>query len=260
MDGAQTLRFNRLNVAVHADRAALGRAAARAVAARMQEVLRTRDVSVVFASAPSQNEFLAELSQAPGIAWDRVTAFHLDEYVGLAPTAPQAFAQFLRDRLWQRIRPRAFHALDGMAADAEAECRRYEALLRAAPLDIACVGIGENGHLAFNDPPADLSEPSWVKVVDLDLVSRQQQVADGCFKVLDDVPAHALTLTIPAIYAAHSIFCMVPGQRKAEAVRRTLYDSVSPNCPASVLRQHPAATLYLDTDSARLIQPVGASR
>jgi len=253
-DAVRTCEADRLKVGVFADRAALGRAAGQAVAARLRDVLKTKDAAIVLASAPSQNEFLAELSTAPDIDWNRVTAFHLDEYIGLSPTAPQAFAQFLRERLFHRIEPKQFHALNGQARDIDAECRRYEGLLKATPLDIACLGIGENGHLAFNDPPvADFADPRGVKVVELDAASREQQVADGCFAALADVPTHALSMTIPAILSARAIFCMVPGPRKAEAVRRTLHDPVTTACPATVLRQHAAATLFVDRDSAKLL-------
>ncbi len=232
-----------LTVRIYDNRTELGRAAGQAVAGRLRELLRTKDVSVVFASAPSQDEFLAELR--------RVTAFHLDEYIGLKPSAPQAFAQFLRDRLLDHVRPGKFHPLDGLAADLDAECRRYEALLRASPPDIACLGIGENGHLAFNDPPiADFNDPSWVKVVDLDPTSRRQQVNDGCFRTLDEVPTQALTLTLPAIFAAQSIYCMVPGERKADAVYQALAGPISTACPASGLRRHSSVNLFLDADSA----------
>lgn len=240
-----------MTVRVYDNRAEMGREAGLAVAERMRELLQTKDVSIVFASAPSQDEFLCELRVAPDIDWGRVTAFHLDEYVDLDPAAPQAFAQFLRDRLFHRIRPGKFHALDGMAKNLDGECRRYEELLRASPPDLACVGIGENGHLAFNDPPvADFNDPRGVKVVDLDPVSRRQQVNDGCFAKLEDVPTQALTLTLPAIFAARAIYCMVPGTRKAEAVHQALHGPIATACPASGLRRHPSVNLFLDVDSA----------
>lgn len=253
-DATRIWQTEKLAVRVLPNRAALGRAAAQAVAARMKEVLREKPLSIVFASAPSQNEFLAELCQTPGLDWQRVTAFHLDEYLGLPATAPQCFSRFLRHALFDAVRPGTFHVLDGLAADPEAECRRYEALLQAAPLDIACIGVGENGHLAFNDPPyADFNDPRWVKVIELDLTSRRQQVFDGCFQQLDDVPSRALTLTLPAILSARFIASMVPGARKAEAVRQTLHGPLTANCPSTGLRGHPAATLFLDRDSARLL-------
>lgn len=233
-----------MRVNVYPDRESLGRAAGEAAARAMKNAL-----SAVFASAASQVEFLAELARQPEVDWARLTAFHLDEYVG-----KPMFARFLRERLFDRVRPRAFHALDGTAQDLEAECLRYEALLREHPLDVAFVGIGENGHLAFNDPhAADFRDPRRVKVVEPDLQSRKQQVADGCFGRVDEVPSKAFTLTIPAILSARQIFVMVPGARKAEALRRTLREPVSTDCPATILRGREGVSLFLDSESSRLI-------
>jgi len=245
----------KLQVKIFSNRREMGKAAGQSVAEKMREVLRTKQgLSIVFASAPSQNEFLEELSQSPGIAWNRVTAFHLDEYVGLSNDAPESFGHFLRVRLFEKVRPGNVYYLNGMAGDLEAECKRYAGLLRDHPLDIACIGIGENGHLAFNDPPfADFQDPLLVKIVELDLVSRQQQVHDGCFRSLQEVPKKAITLTIPAILSAKFIYCMVPAQSKAEAVKRTLEGPISTSCPASILRKHENAVLFLDRDSAKSV-------
>ena len=168
----------------------MGRSAGKAVAKKVREVLRTKEaLSIVFAAAPSQNEFLEELSQSPVIPWNKVTAFHLDEYIGFSSKAPESFGHFLRVKLFEKVHPGNVYYLNGMAGDLEAECKRYAGLLKDHPLDIACIGIGENGHLAFNDPPfADFQDPLLVKIVELDLVSRQQQVRDGCFKNLQEVP------------------------------------------------------------------------
>ncbi|CAA9210145.1 MAG: Glucosamine-6-phosphate deaminase [uncultured Chloroflexi bacterium] len=240
---------------VFPNRAAMGKAAAEAGAAALRRVIAERgSVSAVFASAPSQNEFLAGLAEAPGIDWSRVTAFHMDEYVGLPVEAPQAFGQFLRDRLFRAVRPGRVHYLDGNAPDPEQECARYAALLADQPLDVAFVGIGENGHIAFNDPHvADFDDPQAVKVVELDQRSREQQVHDGMFLGLDAVPRTALSMTMPAITRAPHLLCMVPGPTKAEAVRNTLRGPISTSCPASVLRRHPDATLFVDEDSAALL-------
>jgi glucosamine-6-phosphate deaminase len=245
-----------LQAKLFSNRREMGQAAARSVAEKMREILSVEEnLSIVFASAPSQNEFLEALSQIPGIHWNKVTAFHLDEYIGLPSEASESFGHFLRTKLFEKVFPGNVHYLNGTAEDLEAECQRYAALLRAHPLDIACIGIGENGHLAFNDPPfADFQDPLLVKIVRLDDVSRQQQVHDDCFKSLEQVPQKAITLTIPAILAAKSIYCMVPARSKAEAVRRTLEGPISTSCPASILRTHPQAVLFLDTDSARLVQ------
>ncbi len=245
-----------LKVKIYPDRLAMGRAAAEAAAAKMKELLKAqKDLSVVFASAPSQNEFLEALGQDSAVDWSRMTAFHLDEYVGLPETAPQNFGHFLRVRLFEKVHLHQVHYLNGMAADLEAECLRYQTLLKDHPLDIACLGIGENGHLAFNDPPvADFDDPRSVKVVTLDPVSRQQQVHDGCFENLDRVPKKALTLTLPAILSARFIFCMVPGTTKAEAVNKTLKGPVTTACPATILRTHTDATLLLDRDSAKSLK------
>jgi len=186
-----------------------------------------------------------------------VTAFHLDEYVGLSSEAPESFGNFLRVKLFEKVHPGNVYYLNGMAGDLEAECKRYAGLLEDHPLDIACIGIGESGHLAFNDPPfADFQDPLLVKVVELDLVSRQQQVRDGCFQNLEEVPRKAITLTIPAILSAKFIYCMVPAHSKAEAVKRTLQDSVSTDCPATILRKHDNAILFLDRGSGKWAIPI----
>jgi glucosamine-6-phosphate deaminase len=247
-----SFKAKKLEVRVFRDRITMGQAAGRAVASKMEEMFKRKDLTMVFASAPSQNEFLEELSQSPGVDWKRVTAFHLDEYVGIPNTAPQNFGQYLRKQLFDKVRPGKVHYLNGMAEDPEAECDRYATLLKGHPFDIACIGIGENGHLAFNDPPvADFNDPRLVKVVELDLASRQQQVHDGCFKEIESVPQKAITITLPVILSATFIFCMVPGPTKAEAVKKSLEGPISTDCPASILKKHEKATLFLDQDSAR---------
>jgi glucosamine-6-phosphate deaminase len=183
-----------------------------------------------------------------------VTVFHLDEYVGLSNEAPESFGYFLREKLFEKVHPGNVYYLNGMAGDLETECKRYADLLKEHPLDVACIGIGENGHLAFNDPPfADFQDPLIVKIVEIGLISRQQQVHDGCFKNLQEVPQRAITLTISAILSAKFIYCMVPAHSKAEAVRRTLQEPISTDCPASILRKCENAILFLDNDSAKLV-------
>src|SRR5690606_18170157 len=244
-----------LRVARFDDRRSMGKAAAQAVAMKIQELLKQREsIHIVFAAAPSQNEFLEALTAQGGIPWERIHAFHMDEYIGLPPEAPQRFGRFLNERLFAKVPFSSVNYLKGDALDIATECKRYEELLRRYPTDIVCMGIGENCHIAFNDPHvADFDDKAWVKVVDLDLACRQQQVNDGCFDRLDQVPTHALTLTIPAPMAAPFIFCMVPGLNKAKAVKHTLTSEISPAYPSTVLRRHPAALLFLGTDSTSLL-------
>jgi glucosamine-6-phosphate deaminase len=243
---------DRLSARVYRDRKELGAAAGQAVAERLRDVLAAQPrASVIFAAAPSQQETLDVLVRAGGVDWKRVVAFHMDEYLGLPDGAPQSFGLWLKKAIFDRVRPGEVHYLDGKA-DPAAECARYSALLKRQKVDVCCMGIGENGHLAFNDPPvADFRDPALVKVVDLETACRQQQVNDGCFASLDQVPPRALTLTIPALLSAERVYCMVPGPRKAPAVKRTLHGAVSVECPATALRTHPAAVLYLDEDAAR---------
>lgn len=232
-------------------RAQLGAHAAQEAAQAIRALLEAKqEISVIFAAAPSQDEFLAALREDASIDFGRIRAFHMDEYIGLPSDAPQGFGQFLRDRLFGRVPFAQVHFLDGNAADPGAECARYEALLRQSPPDIVCMGIGENGHIAFNDPHvAQLDDPAWCKVVALDGMCRMQQVHDGCFASLDQVPTHALTLTVPALLSAGRHFCMVPAATKAAAVRGTVLGPVDMACPASALRLCADARLYIDRDS-----------
>lgn len=242
----------RIAVEVHSTRVELGKAAGLAAAAELRTVLRRQgSARVIFACAPSQNEFLATLVAQPNIAWDRVEALHMDEYVGLPGGHPASFRNYLRTHLAASVPLGRMHELAGDAVVAADECRRYADLLRTAPIDLVALGIGENGHLAFNDPPvADFADPLLVKQVELDLPCRAQQVHDGCFPVLAAVPLHALTLTVPALLAAARLLCMVPGPRKATAVAATLRGPITTACPASALRTHGHVRLYLDRDSA----------
>ena len=249
----------RLSVKVYGDRTGMGRAAAGDIAAKLRELLREKEeVNVIFAAAPSQNEMLEALAAAPGVAWERVNAFHMDEYAGLPADAPQGFGNFLRDHIFSKLPFRSVQYLNGNCADVAEECRRYGGLLDRHPADVVCLGIGENGHIAFNDPAvADFGDPVSVKEVELDSVCRAQQVHDGCFARLEDVPTHALTLTVPALMRGGSLFCVVPAATKAEAVRRMLTEKISEGCPAGILRIHAHASLYLDRDSAGLLPQEG---
>jgi glucosamine-6-phosphate deaminase len=250
------LLAGRLQVEIHPDRATLGRAAGAAVAGHLRALLaRQATARVIFACAPSQDEFLAALIAASrstelGFDWSRVTAFHMDDYVGFAADHPQSFRRYLRAHLLDHVAVGAFHPLPAELPPAVA-CARYSALLTAAPIDLICLGIGENGHLAFNDPPvADFDDPARVKVVALDEACRRQQVNDGCFPTLVDVPTHALTLTLPVFRDARRLSVHVPGPRKAAAVRATLRDPRATACPATLLRDHPDAILYVDEAAA----------
>ncbi len=244
-----------LSVSVFETRAALGRAAARDVAREISEFqARSGEARVVFAAAPSQDEFLAELVQDGRVDWSRIVALHMDEYLGLPPDHPASFRNYLQRNLFdpagieqRRLRPIAADRPEKAASVAFA----YEMTVRGARPDLVCAGIGENGHLAFNDPPvADFADPLWVKAVKLDQACRLQQVHDGCFGRIEDVPTHALTLTIPALLSAPVVSVVVPGPRKAEAIERTLRGPMNEQCPASALRTHPGARLYLDRESA----------
>ena len=232
------------------EREALGAAAAGDIGDALTRRLDSQpEVRVIFASAPSQEATLRHLAERPGIDWGRITAFHMDEYLGLAPDAPQRFGNWLRGALLDRV-PVGTARLIDPGDDVQATVDRYSALLAAAPIDIVCLGIGINGHLAFNDPPADFADPALVKVVTLDEVCRLQQVGDGCFATLAEVPARAVTLTIPALLSAAELFCMVPGAQKKRAVTDALYGPIGGSVPASALRTHPRCTVYVDKESA----------
>ena len=229
----------------------MGAAAATDVKAAILRALSEKEtINMIFAAAPSQNEVLFNLANDKEIPWGRVNAFHMDEYIGLDKDAPQGFGNFLRKAIFGIAPFKSVSYIDISAPDAEAECERYSALLREYPVDIVVLGIGENGHIAFNDPPfADFSDTKLVKSVKLDEVCRNQQVNDGCFATIDDVPTHALTLTVPALMAGKELYCIVPAKTKAKAVYATLNGEITPDCPASVLRTHECAKLYLDPDS-----------
>jgi glucosamine-6-phosphate deaminase len=247
-----------MNICITENRAALGAAAGNAVATALRErIAIAGSVTVAFAAAPSQNETLARLIAEPGIAWDKVTAYHLDEYAGAMPDSPHSFRRYLREHIFHRVTPAAFHPIAGEAQNQDAECARYASLLPAGGFDIALLGIGENGHLAFNDPPCDFADLTPVRVVALDEACRIQQVHDGAFQTLADVPRHAFTLTVSVLMKAGKVFVMVPGQAKAQAVAAALEGPLTNLCPASILRTHPDAAIFLDKDSAaRLTRPV----
>jgi glucosamine-6-phosphate deaminase len=241
----------KLNVKIYSGRPELGAAAAQILTEKISELLKTNEsINIIFASAPSQNEFLAELLHK-NIEWNRINAFHMDEYVGLHPDASQGFGNFLKDRLFSKVNCREVHYLNGNAANIQDECKRYSDLLIKYPTDIVCLGIGENTHLAFNDPHvADFNDPLIVKVVDLDQDCRSQQVNDGCFATIDDVPTHALTITMPALFKSTFAYAIVPGKFKANAIFHTLSSDISELYPSTILRRHNHAVLFIDEDSA----------
>ncbi len=232
-------------------RAAMAARAAADIAQEIRACLQQqqRGVRMIFAAAPSQSEMLAALCEENGVDWSRITAFHMDEYLGLHPDATQCFGGWLRRKIFDHLNFAAVHLIEPGTDPVEAAAS-YAAKLNAGPIDIVCCGIGVNGHLAFNDPPADFDDPLTMKIVELDALCRQQQVDDGCFATLSEVPTRALTLTVTALLAAHAIFCTVPGSSKREAVRRALSDPIGPGFPATALRRHPRSTLYLDPGSA----------
>lgn len=243
-----------IQIKVYADRALMGLEAARTVADTINRLLTTQlAVNIIFAAAPSQNEFLAALS-GQQIDWQRINAFHMDEYIGLDKNSSRTFAFYLKQHLFEKVPLKAIHYLNGNAPNLAAECGRYAALLKRFPTDIICMGIGENNHIAFNDPPvADFADPEMVKIVSLDPACRQQQVNDGCFPSLEEVPGQALTLTIPALLDTRYIFSIVPGERKASAVYHTLNSPVTEQYPSTILKRHPAVQLFLDKDSSKMI-------
>jgi len=245
------LTVDGVKVKIYKSKEALGVAAAARAADCLRRAIAERgEANIILATGASQYEFLDALREEHGVNWSVVTAFHLDEYLGLSDQHPASFRRYLRERVFDHLRFRAVHLLEGDAPDPEAECGRYGALLATRTIDLACVGIGENGHLAFNDPPADFDSPNLVNIVDLDEACRRQQIGEGHFARLEDVPRRALSLSIPAILAAQMISCVVPDLRKAQAVRCSLQGPISPQCPGSALRMHDKVYLYLDTDSA----------
>jgi glucosamine-6-phosphate deaminase len=244
---------DRLKVRVFPDSKALGRdAAAHAAALLRQAIADNGTARILAATGGSQFEFLAALVQEPDIAWSEVEMFHLDEYVGLSADHPASFRKYLRDRLLSKTGIARYHLLDG-EHDPERTCQMVGEQLASRPVDVAFAGIGENGHLAFNDPPADFETETPYLIVHLDEACRRQQVGEGWFKTISDVPERAISISVRQLMKARKILCVVPEARKAQAVKRCLEGEISPLAPASILRTHHDATLYLDQDSAALL-------
>ena len=251
----QNFKKDNLTVKIYDTRAEMGATAGKEISDCIKTLLvEKEELNMIFAAAPSQNEVLEYLANDNTIPWEKINAFHMDEYVGIDKTAPQGFAMFLRNALFDKVPFKTVNTLDS-TADPDKEAMRYSTLLKNNPVDIVCMGIGENGHIAFNDPHvADFNDENLVKKVDLDDVCRMQQVHDGCFATLDDVPKYALTLTVPALAAGKYQFCVVPAATKANAVKNTVYGDINEKCPATILRTLDNAILYCDNDSGALIK------
>ena len=245
-------KFEDLPISIYQTNEEMGQAAAAEASGIIQRAIQEKSgANIIVATGNSQLTFLAALREIEEIDWSQVNVFHMDEYVGIDPEHPASFPRFLHRHFLNYVKPKAFYPVPAQAEDLELACKEYEELLRTHPADLCALGIGENGHLAFNDPPfADFNDPVWVKVVKLDEVSRQQQVNEGHFASLQEVPTHAVTLTIPALLAAKRVLAIVPEARKAEAVFRALEGQISTDCPASILRKTSHAHLFLDADSA----------
>lgn len=241
-----------MKVRVYPTAKAAGEAAAKSAAAALRELAAKQEtIGVIFATGASQFETLHALTSIPDLPWDKIHGFHMDEYIGIDRNHPASFRRYLREKLTSRVSMAAFHEIDGSASDLEKVQHEYVEKLTAADPQLCLLGIGENGHLAFNDPhEADFDDPETMKIVTLDQACRRQQLAEGWFPSFDQVPDRALTLTIPTLLRVPVLVASVPGKRKAAIVRRALQDPISVECPATILRTHPDVTLYLDHDSA----------
>jgi glucosamine-6-phosphate deaminase len=251
----KSFQADALSVQIFKTTADLADAAASAAKSILIAAISERgSAAAIFATGNSQLQFLDALVKAGGVDWSRVTLFHMDEYLGISADHSASFRRYMRERVERKLKPKAFHYMAGDAMEPIAECLRYEKLLRAQSIDLCCLGIGENGHLAFNDPPvADFNDPLTAKIVKLDEACRAQQAGEGHFPNIEAVPQYALTLTIPALCSAKRMLCIVPEKRKAQAVRESLKGPVSEKCPGSFLRKQAHCTLYLDSDSASLL-------
>jgi glucosamine-6-phosphate deaminase len=251
----KTLTVDSLPVRIYASQPDMAQDAAQIVKAYLQEILAKQGAArLIMATGNSQIQFLDALISLGGVDWSKITLFHMDEYLGLDANHSASFRRYMRERVEARVKPKVFNYLDGDAMEPLAECDRYTRLLQEAPIDLCCLGIGENGHIAFNDPPvADFNDKYAVKLVKLDDACKQQQVGEGHFPNLDTVPKYALTLTIPTLCSAKRMICLCPEKRKAAAVKGTLKGPVSTACPASHLRTKSHVTLFLDADSASLL-------
>lgn len=251
----KTFVKDKLIVNVYENRTLMGEAAAKDIKEKIIALLSEKaEINMIFAAAPSQNDVLKALVEDKEIEWNRVNAYHMDEYIGLDKNAPQGFGNFLKAHIFGLVPFKSVNYIDITTTNPDEEAERYGKLLLENPTDIVIMGIGENGHIAFNDPPvANFKDEKVVKPVKLDEICRQQQVNDGCFKSIDEVPTHAMTLTVPTLVKAPYLFCIVPAPTKANAVYETLNGSIDEHCPASILRLQENAILYLDDQSSKLI-------
>ncbi|MBP3337535.1 MAG: glucosamine-6-phosphate deaminase [Clostridia bacterium] len=244
------IKKDNLTVKIFDSRDEMGKAAGEAAANKIKELIAKKgEVNMIFAAAPSQNETLKTLCESD-VDWTKVNAFHMDEYVGLSKDAPQGFGNFLKDRIFSLLPFKSVNYINAENETAEETCARYAKLIKENPIDIVCLGIGENGHIAFNDPHvADFNDSEIIKKVELDNVCRQQQVNDGCFENLESVPLYALTLTVPTLFNADYLFCTVPASTKADAVYKTVNNEINEELPATIMRKHKNAIMYCDKDS-----------
>jgi glucosamine-6-phosphate deaminase len=243
---------DKLKVEIFGNKEDMGKDAASSVVEKLNQAIKERgNASLILGTGASQYP-LHEVLLKKGLDWSKITLFHLDEYIGLSDQHPASFRKFLRENIVDKVNPKNVYYLEGDAEDIDAEIRRYEKLLKDNPVDVACIGIGENGHIAFNDPAvADFNDPESLKVVEMDEVCRMQQVGEGWFPNINHVPKKAVTLTITTIMNCKALCCTVPDERKSEAVYNTLSGEISTSCPASIIREHDNAVLFLDSFAAK---------
>jgi glucosamine-6-phosphate deaminase len=245
---------DKLHVKIYEKKSDMGEAAADFVAKHIQGAIQQKGTAnLILATGASQFSLIGALKEKK-IEWEKVTVFHLDEYKEISDQHPASFRKYLKERILNIVKPGKVYLINGDAANLEEEITEYEKQLKAHPIDIACIGIGENGHIAFNDPSvADFNDPKWVKVVELDHACRMQQLGEGWFPSFEDVPKEAVSLTISAIMSCKTICCVVPDERKSLAVKHTIYNEISTECPATILRKHPDTVLFLDLPALSLI-------
>lgn len=249
------INADKLKVKIFENRTQMGECAASEISACIKALQEVKDeINIIFAAAPSQNDTIASLIATEGIKWDKINAFHMDEYIGLPTDAPQGFGNFLNACLFNKVNFKSVNYINDGNADYQKTCERYTELLKAHPIDIVCLGIGENAHIAFNDPwVCDFEDSEVIKRVPLDEVCRNQQVNDGCFAKIDDVPKYAVTLTVPTLFGADYLFCTVPAPTKANAVYNTINAEINEDVPATIMRTHKSAVMYCDKDSGAKI-------